>query len=396
MRKEIRETILVILFVYILAAVTKTEHLFFFFLMSGLGKELLFIDPREITQKRMYTEPGGHILIVGATGSGKTSTLFKVMYNLWKAGETIIFRDDANLEFLALVKLLPFKLFIPVDCVLHFDHKNITKVYYDPEKLENLFPQFESDKINVLLFDLFTTSHAVTVKFWTKFFYGSRRGVIQGQIKLSSNIYASMKKFRKMRIRLVGSTHNFNDIHAPLRGQFSYYIFKAMRREHVPERFWSYAHKIENMKTNECIIVDRRGFHQFITRWSEKSRWHIDPKKWVKLKPQTINVPWDGEIIAKTTSPGRRAQQWKTRALIVLKMVIDLMADQEIDFGYRDVAAVFDLSRSHSHTIYDEAMSIPRHAWEERLENAELTTTEYTAVQSAGAPWRRTAGEPPP
>ena len=138
---------------------------------TGLGKELLFIDPKLLTESgSMYEENGAHILIAGATGSGKTATLLRVTYNLWKAGKTIIWRDDANLEFLSMAKHVRMKLFIPDGCDLHIKHPNVEKVFYDWKNLPALFPRFSGDRINVLLFDLYTIDHEVTVKFWTRFF----------------------------------------------------------------------------------------------------------------------------------------------------------------------------------------------------------------------------------
>ena len=376
--------------------------------MSGMGRQLLYIDPKEL-QGQMYTRPGQHILVVGASGAGKTSTLFKVIYNLWKQGETVIWRDDANLEFLSLVKVVPIKLFIPQGCRLHFEHKNVEKYYYDPfKKINEIFEHFDNEKLNVLLFDLYTIDAEVTIKFWITFFRqlyrykrlrlqeswtlavdelndiapGTRRGVIKDQIRLSSNLYMSAKKYRKMKLRLVGSTHNYNDLHAPLRGQFNYYIFKSMRQDQVPDRFWNYATKIEGMKESECLIVDRAGHHQFISNWTETTRWHLDPNKMIKLKPKTFEIPWDGEVRPPPKiGPTKRAQMWKLRTMICLRAVIDLFADQGIEFTYRDVAAMLDLSRTSGHRFFEETMSVPRNAWEGRLERANLSASEYMQIQ---------------
>ena len=355
----------------------------------GMGRELLFLDPREVEKGLMYTEPGNHILIIGATGSGKTSTLLKVTYNLWKEMETVIWRDDANLEFLSVVHAAPIKLYLPEGCDLHFERvlrgamrDRVERAEYDWHHPEKMFPTYDRDKFNVLLFDLFTTDPKTIVTFWTKFFWeiyrykraqirqpwalvvdelndlapGKARGTFTGQLTPSSRIYSSLKKFRKMNLRVVGTTHNYNDLHAPLRGQFNYNILKRMRRDMVPSRFFNFAHTIERMKVNECIIVDRYGNYQMIDNWTETSRWHIDPTRTVRLKPLKYKVPWSGEVVEEEAeTEDRRSREWRNRALLLIK-VIDLLG---YPMDYKKVAGVLGLSKSYSHEIRKQAENLP-------------------------------------
>ena len=379
-----------------------------------MGGKALFIDPNESSTvsgrtPAMYRDPGQHIEILGASGSGKTSTLLKVTYNLWKVGETVIWRDDQNLEFLSFLNKAPIRLWQPNGCDLLLRHPSIEKQWYDWQSPMEMMPRFTGDRLNVILFDLFTLDHALTVEFWTDFFEclyqykrmrideawslvidefndlapGKNRGRIRGQSKLSNAIFSSMKKFRKMWVRLVASTHNWNDIHAPIRGQFMYYIYKATRRENVPERFLFYATNIENMEQNQCIIVDRRGRHQFVGDWNEQSRSHLNPAEWITLKPARTRVPWTGEVRKPTKEEsGRRADLWKTRAILGLRVIKDLFSEIGRDFGYREIAALFDLSISPSHTYDQLSETIPPEAWQRQLELADLSVAEYNVERA--------------
>jgi len=353
----------------------------------GMSRELLFLDPREVEKGLIYREPGNHILIVGATGSGKTSTLFKVAYNLWKEMETVIWRDDANLEFLSVVKAVPIKLYMPEGCDLHVgrvlrgaQRGRVEKTWYDWHKPEDMFPTYDRDRLNVLLFDLFTTDPKVIVRFWTRYFWeiyrfkrariddpwalvidelndlapGKARGTFMGQLTLSSRIYSSLKKFRKMSLRLVGTTHNYNDLHAPLRGQFNYNILKRMRRDMVPSRFFSFRHTIERMRVNNCIVVDRYGNYQLIDNWTETTRWHVDPTRLVKLTPKKYKVPWSGEVVDEEEG-GEKAMKWRERALLLLKVIDNL----GYPLNYKKVSEVLGLSTGYSHDLLKKADELP-------------------------------------
>ena len=329
--------------------------------MSGMSRQLL-----HVRLQNMY-KPGKHILVIGITGGGKTSTLFKLIYNLYKQKETVIWRDDANLEFLSFADIIPLKVFLPEGCTLHHEHPNVTYVPFDHTRLSRLFPQLERDSLNVILFDLFTLSHKTSVLFWTEFFQeiyrykrsrieepwavvidelndlapGTRRGFIQGQLTLSSNIYHSAKKFRKMNLRLVGSTHNYNDLHPPLRAQFNYYLFKAMRRDMVPERFWMYAHKIEALPIGEIWIVDEGGRFQMGVTWSEYSVHHLD-RRLIRLSPKRIGLPWSGEVKEPDKKRGSEAK-WRSRCL----KLAGLLIEHKVVKGYADLAELLGLSDSY-------------------------------------------------
>ncbi len=363
--------------------------------LQGMGRQLLFIDLKEL-EGQMYTQPGQHILVMGATGSGKSSSCMKIAYNLWKAGETVIWRDDANLEFLSFLPVLPVKLYIPEGCDLHLEKvldsnllSLVEKVHYDWRRPMEVMPTFDNEKLNVLLFDLYTIDLKVSVQFWTNFFWslyrykreqikepwsliidelndlapGRGRGTFEAQLRLSSQIFHALKKFRKMNLRLVGSTHNFNDLHAPLRGQFNYYIIKRMRREHVPSRFINYAHLIERMKLSHAILVDRYGNFQFLT-WTEETRWHRDPERLIRLRPKKWKIPWSGEITAEEEEADRKGVAWRKRCLLLLRMLDSLLG---YEVGYRAIQELFELSPSYAHHLRTLSREIPEEQVEEAL-----------------------------
>jgi len=371
----------------------------------SMARQFLYVDPKEL-QGQMYLSHGNHLLIIGATGSGKTSSLMKVTYNLWKVGETIIWRDDANLEFLSFLPYIDCKLYLPEGCDLHLDEvlapsmlKRVEKVHYDWHRPGELMPSFDNERLNILLFDLFTIDLETSVRFWTQFFWelyrykrqeikepwslvidelndlapGKARGTFAGQLRLSSSIYHSLKKYRKMNLRLVASTHNFNDLHAPLRGQFNYYLLKRMRREHVPERFVNYAHVIERMSVRHAILVDRYGNFQFIYPWTEETRWHEDMEKLIKLKPQRWKIPWSGEVREEEEDEKGRRGVWKKRALLLLRL-LDELDVARVDYNF--IRRLFGLAPGYSSTLSQMVREIPDEEVAEALKLLDVEAEE--------------------
>ena len=112
---------------------------------------------------------------------------------------------------------------------------------------------------------------------------GQRRGFVPKQLGLSSIIFFSLKKFRKEKIRLVASTHNFGDLHKPVRDSFNFYIIRKMRKEAVPERFQNYAALIEKLEINQGIVVDETGAF---------NRMEFP----LYVKPRNISVKFEGDI----------------------------------------------------------------------------------------------------
>lgn len=341
--------------------------------MTSVSRQILHVDIEDIYN------PGKHIIIVGASGSGKTSALFKVMYNSWKVGDTIIWRDDANLEFISFSRYIPCKVFVPEGCKLHYHHKNVEYVEYDPNDLIALFPQFHQDHINVILFDLFCLEHAHMIQFWVNFFAdiyrykrmrikeswalvldemndltpGTRRGVIPGQLRLSSNVYFSMKKFRKMKLKIQATTHNWNDLHPPVRNQFNFQILKSMRKEMVPNKFFNYANKIEAIPIDKVWIVDEAGRFQMDVAWSEYTTDHRDPtgKKEIKLEPKQQYIPFEGEVELEVEQGGARFKKWRERALMLATLALDAGLFED----YKDLGRDFmGLSNSQAHNYFND------------------------------------------
>lgn len=253
--------------------------------------------------------PGKHVLVAGGAGSGKTSTLLLLVKLFYDNNEMTVWRDDSSLEFLSLADEVPIKIFIPKNCKLHFQHPNVEFFEYEPTNILTILNNLDKQKINAILFDLFCFDIGKFIKFWKDFFYalykwkrtkiqlpiafftdelndlaaGARRGYIPKQLNLASNIFFSMKKFRKEKIRLVASTHNFSDLHKPVRDSFNFYIIRKMRRESVPDRFFNYASLIEKLEINYGIVVDETGAF---------NRMEFP----LYVKPKNINVTFEGDI----------------------------------------------------------------------------------------------------
>jgi len=282
--------------------------------------------------------PGKHILIAGGAGSGKTSTLLLLAKLFYDNNETIIWRDDSSLEFLSLADDVPIKIFIPEKCTLHYEHANVEFFEYKPTEILSILNNLDSQKINAILFDLFCFDIAKFIKFWKDFFYalykwkrtkigpafafftdelndlasGARRGYIPKQLSLASNIFFSLKKYRKEKIRLVASTHGFNDLHKPVRDSFNFYIIRKMRKEAVPERFQNYAALIEKLEINQGIVVDETGAF---------NRMEFP----LYVKPKNISVKFEGDIEEpmSLSRAEKIAEAYRERLVLTAQLLMD-------------------------------------------------------------------------
>jgi len=170
-----------------------------------------------------------HILVLGGSGSGKTSALLLFCYLLKQNDETILWRDDSSTEWLSLVNEFPWRCFVPQNCEFSYKHENIEYIPYDPWDLKTLFKEVKRGQAHAIEFDPYTMDIAIFVDFWSRFFFdlykwkgpdirskvafftdelndlaaGARRGFVPRQLQLASRIYLSLKKYRKERIRLV-------------------------------------------------------------------------------------------------------------------------------------------------------------------------------------------------
>lgn len=275
-----------------------------------------------------------HVCVLGASGAGKTSVLMLLTKLFYNNGETIIWRDDTSLEFLSMREIIPWLVFIPEGCELHYKHPNIEYATYDPWRLTTLFKQIDRDRGNAVIFDLFSFDMSTFISFWSSFFYGvfrfkrtkikqrwcfvtdeindlapgTRRGYIPRQLALSSNIYFSMKKFRKEAVRLVASTHAYGDVHKPVREAFNFYIFKKMDEGSIPDRFKRYNKVIERLQVNEMIIVDEE-------RWFNKMA--VDEV----TKPKKFAVTWSGDLKKQSVAKRTELDSWKKRAAVVAELL---------------------------------------------------------------------------
>jgi len=257
---------------------------------------------------------GKHLLVCGQSGSGKTSTLLLLVKLFTDNGETIIWRDDSSMEALSLVNVYKMKIFVPQGCKIYFEHPNVTYIEYDINNLNTIWNKIEKGCIHVIEFDLFTMDMTYFIEFWSRFFFelykwkntrpslplafftdelndlcpSVRRGYIPRQLTLSSNIFFSMKKFRKSKLRLVASTHGFGDIHKPVREAFNFYILKKMSEGEVPDILWRFTKLVQKLQQNQMLIIDEEhSFNRMTVREFVKPR-KFTVKFTGNLKPTSV------------------------------------------------------------------------------------------------------------
>lgn len=292
---------------------TLLSCLFFTVGMVRIAKPVPFtsrVDQILNVKLTKFFEYGKHQLICGSSGAGKTSTLLLMVKLLMDNGETIIWRDDSSMEALSLVEKYKLRIFVPAGCRIYYQHPNIEYVEYDPTKLTpTVFDKLEKGYVHVIEFDLFTMDMTFFIDFWSRFFYefykwkntrphwpmafftdelndlapSVRRGYIPRQLQLSSQIFFSLKKFRKERIRLVASTHGYGDIHKPVREAFNFYLLKKMSEGEVPDILWRFTKMVQKLQLDEMVIIDEE--HSF-------NRMHI--KEFVK--PRKFTVRFSGDL----------------------------------------------------------------------------------------------------
>ena len=282
-------------------------------------------------------KPGAHVVTYGITGSGKTTILLWLCKQYFLKGETIVWRDAKTLEAFSLLGWIPLKIHIPHGCSLQIEHPHLEHSYFDPKDLRGLFGAFDSEKVNVIMFDYFCFDDEARLIFWRNFFHdlwdwksstkkrikakitliidefsficpGDKRSQIAGQSKLSNSIYQSMTSFRKWRLRLVGSSHLPNDLHYGVRQQFSFRIFKKLPRQAVPERFWMYAHQFAKLTIGQAIIEDR----DFKFNKVKKTPFWIRPKETVLVRKGEVKRE---QVVDEEDSPRKSAQRWRKRAV---------------------------------------------------------------------------------
>lgn len=116
----------------------------------------------------------------------------------------------------------------------------------------------------------------------------------------------------------------------------------------MPDRFWRYAYTIEKMPIGQCIIVDRKGNHQFIEKWTEYTTHHLNAEKTVRLRPMRRRVPFDGEILEEEEGEKKKWMMWRTRALRLAGQLID----NGIIGDYVDLAEALGLSESYANRLW--------------------------------------------
>ncbi|MEM3510650.1 MAG: hypothetical protein QXE57_05080 [Nitrososphaerales archaeon] len=340
----------------------------------------------QVNISRMWN-PGKHILVVGQSGSGKTTVLFLLAYWFYNQGETILWRDDGHLEALALAKHIPPKLFIPQGCTLK--QNRFEMVEYDPYNPESIFNQLDQEKLNVICYELFVKSIEMRCTFWANLLHelprwaakqntlkpiacvidqvnelaaGRRLQIVPAQEQSSKMFHEALINFRKLKIRLVGGSHNYRDLEPGVRENFQYYWFKKTSREALEtnQRFWSYRFKLEKLAVDESIVVDEDGrFNQV----------NVVPVE----KPRVFHFPY-------TTAPYLETQALKdpkTIARQVLNNIQEFMSKNKVDVWR--IAAAFDLSHNTAYIVKAEVerqlekQKAKEEAAEEKTEDTTLT-----------------------
>jgi len=295
-----------------------------------------FEDLQNVNLKDLLA-PGAHVVTYGITGSGKTTILLWLCKEYYRAKEMVVWRDARTLEAFSLLGWIPLKLHLPEGCTVSLEHPHLEHSSFDPKDLPGLFNAFDSDKVNVIMFDYFCFDDEIRLIFWRNFFHnlwdwksstrkrikaeialiidefsficpGGKRGQVAGQSKLSNSIYQSMVSFRKWRLRLVASSHLPNDVHYGVRQQFSFRIFKKLPRQAVPERFWMYAHHFAGLQVYEAIIEDR----DYKFNKVKKTPFWIPPRETVLVRKGEVKRE---QVVDEEDSPRKSAQRWRKRAV---------------------------------------------------------------------------------
>lgn len=291
----------------------------------------------QMVNPRVLIKEGAHVIVMGRTGSGKTTILLWLAGEYYQIDETVVWRDSTTLEAFSLLGVVPMKVHVPAGCAFKLEHEHLEHSSFDPKDFPTLFEAFDPDKVNVIVFDYFCFDDEVRLIFWRNFFHelwdwksrsmkrirrpmsliidefgficpGDRGSLIGGQRKLTNNIYKSMTSFRKWRIRLVASAHNPNDVHKGTRNQFSFKIYKKTSRSAVPNDWWMYAHHFPKLKVYEAIVFDEDDDFNKIKR----TPLFVEPKQFVAARSGEVKR---SQVVDEEDSPRKSAQRWRKRAI---------------------------------------------------------------------------------
>ena len=278
-------------------AVSRTNH------AEGdfVAQEIEVIDPTDLKPLWRGLK---HCLIIGITGSGKTSLLFYLIEKFIENGYTILHRDDGKLQFRYLMPYYPTTIFIPEGCSLNLEYPNELKLdyeirsynYRDPKDLIQQVLKGKTKTLTVVVFDKYCKSAELQAKFYQKLFdalifecmRSSKRKVkllfsidelndivqprgesrTEEHKKVSYQVAYDIRKLRKHKVTFLATCHRPNDIPLNVRSQFDYFMLKKtfgtdvyqFIRFMVPKKYVeTLTYTVRTMPTDQVLLIDYAG-----------------------------------------------------------------------------------------------------------------------------------------
>jgi energy-coupling factor transporter ATP-binding protein EcfA2 len=310
----------------------------------------MIADEKEAAQimdgfgKQCFGEPGSHVLIVGYTGSGKTTTLFWLYQALgYYSKDTRVWVDSMKSEeSLVLLTMSPVRFLIPAGCKLDI---KINPEYKGPKLHEyeivempdytNPWKYLRPDWGNVICLSAYLIDPAayanVMAAVFTNLIWGAHHKKIIVPMALfvdeihniaPSNghsydrihtkagliVQHNVERLRSMGIRVIGSTQGNSKLRRGVRSCFNWLIVKRgsnfdRREEFTLNNFNKKWAKLKNLQIS--IVFPNRTFSKLIT---------IDyfPRgSWNNMYPDGIGImDYDGE-----KNPADEQRQAKENAL---------------------------------------------------------------------------------
>lgn len=294
-----------------------------------------------------FLDGGYHTLIHGMTGAGKTTLILTLLKMLHRIGHRILYRDDGGLEFLHLAGKIPMQIWIPEGCTLNVTYKQtltnprnifqpkISTMPKDPAEIldnaYNLDPRF-----HVLVYDAFCIDPALPAQFYSDLFkelifrsmqtsrsekkdlvfsFDELNDLIQPKghsltkthSSLSEILNYNIRKLRKHRVTLIGSTHRFNQLNINVRSQFSYIMIKRSYGKDVldfmannlvsvgNDVFWHVVKDTQKMRVQYVYVFDPLNNYDKLS-FPDIDRLDYDDQKSGLLEPKDVSSKkWDSQ-----------------------------------------------------------------------------------------------------
>ena len=246
-----------------------------------------------IYQNEFIQAPGEHGVIYGTTGSGKTNLLIDIVFDLKKAGETIIYRDyGKEVETLSLAQKYPLKIFYPLHDDITLEAKNLPASfkdisYFQFSSAEDILNNLSSKEINVLSMRRYLRDPGTFNRFWSEllllfidhalaqklprpltFALDEMHNITPGRghsysfdtnktNKLSNQIAFSLQNLRATQTRILATSHGISSLYSDIRRAFQWYFFKRLN-EAVDldiKRLKMTASIIQRLENDQVVVV---------------------------------------------------------------------------------------------------------------------------------------------